>query len=216
MTCVPGGPGFTARHGRDRPRAVRAGGERPDRADHGAGRGSGAPAHAGQIRAVATAVAGGRAKSRRLAAALADRPASAGGRQVPGAAGRRRPACRVAPGRRAVGLAAMLRAMRQAAADLPAPRPGLVLRSLRAARRTVRRVREGQAGLLPGPGRAATMREVPGRRRPRSGHRDLRHHHRAGPCMPARTLSPPPSAARLPGPHTSRNWPGRWRNAPRC
>jgi hypothetical protein len=37
------------------------------------------------------------------------------------------------------------------------PRPGLVLHSLRAARRTVRRVREHQAGLLPRPGRAATM-----------------------------------------------------------
>ena len=81
----------------------------------------------------------------------------------------------------------MLRAMRQAAPDLPAPRPGLVLLSLRAARRTVRRVREHQAGLLPGPCRAATMRQVPGRRRTRPGHRDLRHHHRAGPsCQPGR------------------------------
>ena len=77
--------------------------------------------------------------------------------------------------------------MRQAAADLPAPRPGLVLRGVRAARRTVRRVREDQAGLLPGPGRAAAMRHVPARRRPRPGYRDPRHHRGAGPrCQPGR------------------------------
>ena len=45
----------------------------------------------------------------------------------------------------------------------------------------MRRVREGQAGLLPGPGRAAAMRQVPGGGPPRPGHRDSRPHHRAGP-----------------------------------
>ena len=46
VTCVPGGPAFTAPSGRDQPRALRAGRIRPDRADHGAGRGGRAPAHA--------------------------------------------------------------------------------------------------------------------------------------------------------------------------
>ena len=174
MTCVPGGPAFTARHGRDQPRTLRAGGlsdpvgliaELVAAAEPGL-----APE---QIRAVVTAVAGGRAKSRRLASALAAAP-----RCWPTAGPRRRgpsATCCVAlrQAGAAVGLAAALRAVRQAAADLPAPRPGLVLRGLRAARRTVRRVRERQTGLLAGPGRAAAMRQVPGRRRPGPGHRDL-------------------------------------------
>ena len=135
-----------------------------------------------QIRAVVTAVAGGRAKSRRLASALAGRPAVlADGRS---------------PAPRAVG--DLLLALRQAGARSVSPprcaRCGKPLRTFRRRGqdwycapcgqrgRTVRRVREGPPGLLPGPGRAAAMLQVPGRRRPRSGHRDLRHHHRAGPC----------------------------------
>ena len=80
-----------------------------------------------QIRAVAADVAGGRAKSRRLASALAERPAVlADGRSpAPRAIGDLLVALRHAW--RAGGLAAVLRAVRQAAADLPAPRPGLVL-----------------------------------------------------------------------------------------
>ena len=118
---------------------------RPDRADRGRwSRRSSPSSRPEQIRAVVTAVAGGRAKSRRLAAALAGRPAVlADGRSpAPRAVGDLLLALRQAGA--AVGLAAVLRAVRQAAADLPAPRPGLVLRGLRAARRTVRRVREGR------------------------------------------------------------------------
>jgi hypothetical protein len=113
-----------------------------------------------QVEVVVTAVAGGRAKSRRLASALAGRPGVlADGRS---------------PAPRVVG--DLLIAMRQAAADLPAQRPGLVLLSVRAAGRAVRGVREDQAGLFPGQGRAAAVRQVPGHRRPGPGNRDLRHH----------------------------------------
>ena len=172
---------FTARCGRDRPRMRRAGGERPGRADHRAGRGGRARAGGGADPRGGHR-GGGRPGQVAPPGLGPGRPSrGAGRRQVPGAPGRRRPAPRVAPGRRAVGLAAALRAVRKAAADLPAPRPGLVLRTVRAAGRTVRRVRDGPPGRLPGPGRAAAMLQVPGHRRPRSGHRDLRHHHRAGP-----------------------------------
>ena len=73
-TCVPSGPASMAPGSRDQPRVLRAGRIRPDRADHRPGRGGRTPAGAGQIRTVVTAVTGGRAKSRRLAAALAERP----------------------------------------------------------------------------------------------------------------------------------------------
>ena len=116
-----------------------------------------------QIRAVVTAVAGGRARSRRLAAALAGRPAVlADGRS---------------PAPRVVG--DLLLALRGAGAPAVSPprcaRCGKPLRTFRRrgqdwycapcerADRTVRQVREGQAGLLPGPGRAAAMLQVPGR-----------------------------------------------------
>jgi hypothetical protein len=61
VTCVPGGPAFTARHGRDQPRALRSGGGRPGRADHGAGR-SGRPRAVGEL-LVALRQAGARSVS---------------------------------------------------------------------------------------------------------------------------------------------------------
>ena len=92
---------------------------RPGRADHRAGRGGRARAGGGADRAVVTAVAGGRAKSRRLASALAGRPAVlADGRS---------------PAPRAVG--DLLLALRQAGAQSVSPprcaRCGKPLRTFR-------------------------------------------------------------------------------------
>jgi hypothetical protein len=118
-----------------------------------------------QVHAVVAAVAGGRAKSRRLALALAGRPAVlADGRSpAPRAVANLLVALHDA-GARDIP-AAGLRPVRKASQGLPAPRSGLVLHALHAARRAVRRMQEGPARRLPGPGRPAAVREVPGRRR---------------------------------------------------
>ena len=160
-------------------------------------------------------VAGGRAKSRRLASGPGRAARSAGRRQVPGAAGRRRPARRVARGRRAVGLAAGLRAVRQGSCG-----PSSAAARTGTARACGQRAEpcaacgKDRPGRLPGPGRAAAMREMPGRRRPRPGHRDPSASSPGWTPAPAGMPSPLPSAARLPGPHTSRNWPGHWKTTP--
>ena len=108
-------------------------------------------------------VAGGRAKRRKLAAALAGRPAVlADGRS---------------PAPRVVG--DLLIALRKAGATVisppacagcgkdlrthAAPRAGLVLRCLRPAARALRVLRQRPAGDLPRPGRAAAMPPVPAR-----------------------------------------------------
>ncbi len=183
-TCVPSGPASMAPGSRDQPRVLRAGRIRPDRADHQPGRGGRTPAGAW---------ADPDRGHRRHAAAVPSHAASPrpwlNAPKCWLTAGPRRPGpsvtCSWRCARRAGALAAVLRAVRQAAADLPAPWPGLVLLGMRAAHRRVRCMREHQAGLLPGPGRAATVRTVPGRRQPRPRHRDSRHHHRAGPaCQP--------------------------------
>ena len=69
--------------------------------------------------------------------------------------------------------------MRQAPADLHPPRPGLVLRPVRTPTRTVRWLRKDQAGKGRRPRRAAAMRPVLGRRRPRPGRGDSRRRRRA-------------------------------------
>jgi hypothetical protein len=114
-----------------------------------------------QVRTVVTAVAGGRAKSRRLAAALAERPGVLVDGRSPAAAGRWRVAPRAARGRCHGGRAALLRWVRQATADLPPSRPELVLLGLRAAHRTLRRLWKHQTAPLPRPGRTTTVRAVP-------------------------------------------------------
>ena len=114
-----------------------------------------------RVRTVATAVAGGRAKSRRLATALLERPGVlADGRSpAPRAVGELLLALREA-GATAVSPPCWRR-VRQATANLPTPRPGLVLLGLRSAHRTMCRLREHQTAPLPRSGRTATMCAMP-------------------------------------------------------
>ncbi len=169
----------------------------------------------GQIRTVVTAVTGGRAKSRRLAAALAERPeVLADGRS---------------PAPRAVG--DLLLALRQAGAQALSPpccaQCGKQLRTFQ---------RRGQdwycsvcgqhtgACAACGNTRRVSCRDRAGRPRcaqcPDAGNRDpvtVIHGIITGLGLHAsRKSSPPPSAVRLPSPHTSRSWPGHWKNDPRC
>lgn len=111
----------------------------------------------GLIQDIVIGVAGGRAKRRRLAQALVQRPAVLrdGRSPAPRAVGDLLIALRRAwrPGR----VAAMLRGMRQTAAHPAAQGPGLVLRGLRRPARNLFGVREEQGDLHPGPaGRAAS------------------------------------------------------------
>ena len=124
----------------------------------------------GQVRAVTTGVAGGRAKARRLAAALASRP----GVLVDG----RSPAPRV--------VGELLLALHRAGATAICPpccaECGKQLGSLqrrgqhwyctvlRSAHRRLRRLRGHQTRLLPRPGGATSLRQVPGPRRPGPDH----------------------------------------------
>ena len=163
-----------------------------------------------QIRAVVTAVAGGRATSRRLASALAGRPAVlADGRS---------------PAPRAVG--DLLLALRQGARSVSPPccaRCGEPLRSSSAAARTGLRHPTGSAppcagcGCRPGSSRdragQSAMRSMPGGGRPRSGHRDLRHRRRAG-AWPAGTPSPPAVRGSAPRPSYQRQLAWAWKTDP--
>ena len=93
--------------------------------------------------------------------------------------GRRRPADRAAQPRRGEHLAAVLRELRQGAAHLPPPRPGLVLLGVRACPSAVRPVRDTR----------------------RVGFRDRQGRPRCcGAARPTRTATPPRS--------WSRSWPG--------
>ena len=141
-----------------------------------------------QIQAVAADVVGGRAKSRRLASALAERPAVlADGRS---------------PAPRAVGdlLVALRRALAQTVSppwlrhdaasscgpSSAAARTGTARSASSGRNRALRAGRSGRSS--PGTcSRAPAMRQVPGGGRPRPGNRDLRHqNHRAGTLMASR------------------------------
>jgi hypothetical protein len=169
-----------------------------------------------QVRAVVTAVAGGRAKSRRLASALAGRPAVlADGRS---------------PAPRAVGgLLVALRAAGAAAISLPCcAQCGRQLRSFQRRGQDWYCSACGQQHTEPcaacGNTRPVSSRDRAGRPRcakcPATDGRDpaaVIHAIIAG-LDPdsARRLSPRLSAGRPRGPHTSGSWPGRWKNTPRC
>ena len=128
-----------------------------------------------QVRGVVTGVAGGRAKARRLASALAERPGVLldGRSPAPRAVGELLLALRGA-GATTIS-SAVLRGVRQAAGQPAAPRPGLVLHGLRSAHR---RRAPAAADTRPVSSRdrvgAATLRQVPGPRRPRPDHGDPR------------------------------------------
>ena len=181
MTCVPGGPAFTARHGRDQPRTLRAGGVRPGRADHGAGRGGRARAGAGADPRGGHRGGGRPGQVAPPGLGAGRPPRGAGRRQVPGAPGRRRPAPRVARGRarsvsppRCARCGKPLRTFQRRGQDwycAPCGQRAEPCAGCGKARPVASRDRAGQPRCCP----------VPGRRRPRSGHRDRRHHHRAGP-----------------------------------
>ena len=118
-----------------------------------------------QIREAVIGVAGGRAKSRQLAAALRARPAVLldGLSPAPAPSWTCSSLCAGPERSRSPGRVAR---MWQGAADVSAARPGLVLRGLRTAARAVLRLWQRAACGDSGPFRPAAMRAMPGWRQP--------------------------------------------------
>jgi hypothetical protein len=110
-------------------------------------------------------VAGGRSKRRRLAQALLDNPEVLADGRSPAPRAVADLLISLRRGRRGEHLAAGLRGVRQAPAQLPAPRRGLVLQCLRPGPGTVLGLRLHPARQQPRPGREAPLRPVPSRRR---------------------------------------------------
>ncbi len=116
------------------------------------------------IAGVVTRVAGGRAKQRRLAQALAASPLVLADGRFPGTTGCRAAAHSPAHGRRGEHPAAGMRQVRQAPAHHAAPGPGLVLHSLLAPAQAVRILRPGPGGRHPRPAGTAAVPPVSRRR----------------------------------------------------